>query len=130
MADAEQRNDMGVATGMAVRALARIDEQDGELRVRRTRHHVARVLLVTWRIRHHERAPARGGITIGDIDGDALLALGFQSVDEQGVVDLLIRPVFARIALERRHLVLEHELLLEEQPPDEGRLAVIDECRM
>src|SRR4029077_1994773 len=35
-------------------------------------------------------------------------------------------PVFAAVARERRHLVIEHQLLLEEQPPDEGRFAVID----
>ena len=35
-------------------------------------------------------------------------------------------PNFFEVALERRKLVVEDELLLVEHPPDEGRLAVVD----
>ena len=110
----------------AVKPFARVDQKHGELGVRGARHHIARVLLMAWRVRDHEGALSGREITIGDVDGDALLALRFQPVDEQGIIDLLVGPVFAAVARERRHLVIEHQLLLEEQPPDEGRFAVID----
>jgi len=64
---------------------------------------------------------------IGDVDGDALLALGRQAVDEQSEIDLLaLRPVALAVALERRQLVVEDLLGLVEQPPDQGRFAVVN----
>ena len=64
---------------------------------------------------------------VGDVDGDALLALGGQAVDQQGEVDLLpLRAHFLAVRLERGQLVLEDHLRFVEQPPNEGGLAVID----
>ena len=55
---------------------------------------------------------ARREIAIGDVDRDALLALGFEPVDEQREIDILAGgAVFFRIALERGELVVEDQLL-------------------
>ena len=67
----------------------------------------------------------RGEVAVGDVDGDALLALGPQAVGEQREVRVLVAPL-ARRALDRLELVLEDRLRVVEQPADERRLAVVD----
>ena len=67
---------------------------------------------------------------IGDVDRDALLALGGEAVDQQREVDLLpLRADPLRIGLQRGELVLEDHLRIVEQPPDQRRLAVVDRRR-
>ena len=127
MADAEQRGDDRVAMGLGQQPLARVDQQDGEIGVGGAGRHVAGVLLVAGRVGDDERAPRRGEIAVGDVDGDALLALGLEAVDQQREVDVgADRAVLLRVAFERRELVVEDQLLLVEQPADQGRLAVVD----
>jgi len=46
-------------------------------------------LLVPGRIGDDKGTPRRGEETVGDVDGDALLALGFQAVDQQCEVDVV-----------------------------------------
>ena len=57
-------------------AVARVDQQDRDVGRRRAGRHVARVLLVARRVGEDELAPRRGEVAVGDVDGDALLALG------------------------------------------------------
>jgi hypothetical protein len=65
---------------------------------------------------------------IGDVDGDALLALGGKAVDQQGEVDLLpLRADLLRVGLQRGKLILEDHLAVIEQPADQRRFAVIDD---
>jgi hypothetical protein len=73
------------------------------------------------------RSAARGGEeAVGDVDGDALLALGRQAVDQQREVELAAaRTELARIGGELRQLVIEHHLRFVQQSADEGRLAVV-----
>ena len=66
----------------------------------------------------------RREVAVGDVDGDALLALGPQAVGEQGQVGV-VAPCDAG-ALHRLQLVLEDGLRVVEQAPDEGGLAVVD----
>jgi hypothetical protein len=74
-----------------------------------------------------DEAPARGGeVAVGDVDRDALLALGAQPVGEQRQVE---RPVAAPARARLRQvveLVLEHRLGVVQQPADERALAVVD----
>ena len=72
-------------------------------------------------------AAVGGEEPVGDIDGDALLALGLKAVDQQGEVDLLaLGAVAFRVGLERLELVVEDALRLIKKPADEGALAVVD----
>ena len=67
---------------------------------------------------------------VGDVDGDALLALGGEAVDQQREVDLLpLRADPLAVGFERGELVLEDHLRIVEQPADQRRLAVVDRCR-
>ena len=58
---------------------------------------------------------------VGDVDRDALLALGAQAVGEQREVE----PVDAAL-LDVRELVGQHGLGVVQQPADQRRLAVVD----
>jgi hypothetical protein len=65
---------------------------------------------------------------VGDVDGDALLALGPQAVGEEGQVDVVVAPP-AGVGLDRGELVLENRLGVVEQPSDQGALPVVDRAR-
>ena len=62
-----------------------------------------------------------------DVDRDALLTLRRQPVEQQREIELAVdRAVAARVGLERRELVVEDQPGLEQQAPDQRRLAVVD----
>ncbi len=67
---------------------------------------------------------------VGDVDRDALLALGREAVDQQREVELAaLRADFLRVGLERRELVLEDHLRVVEQPPDQRATCRRRRCR-
>ena len=69
-------------------------------------------------------------IAVGDIDGDALFALGRQAVHQQRKIDVLaLRADPLGIGLERRQLIFEDHLGVVEKPSDERGFTVIDDCR-
>jgi len=79
------------------------------------------------RIGDDELARLAREIAVGDVDGDALLALGRETIDEQREVDRRpLRAVLPAVGLERRELVVEDLPRLVQQPADQGRLAVVD----
>ena len=65
----------------------------------------------------------RGEIAIGDVDGDALFALGAQAVGQQGEIDL--PGAVVADAFDRADLVFVHALRVVEQAADQRRLAVV-----
>ena len=126
MADAQQRNDIGVAARLREHALARIDQNDGELRIGGARRHVPRVLLVAGRVGDDEFSLVGREEPVGDIDGDALLAFRLQPIHQKGQIDVLAGgAVLAGILGEGRQMIFEDQLGIEKQPADQGRLAVI-----
>ena len=107
-------------------ALPRVDQHDGEIGGRGAGRHVAGVLLMAGRVGDDELAARGREEAVGDVDGDALLALGLQAVDQQREIDVLAgRAVRLRIALERGELVLEDLPRVGQQPADQRRLAVV-----
>ena len=122
----EQRADVAVAAGLGQHALAGIDQDDRRIGVGGAGGHVARVLLVARRIGDDEGAARRGEEAVGDIDGDALLALGLEPVDQQRQIDVLAGgAVLAAVARQGRELVLENQLGVVQQPADERRFAIV-----
>ncbi|MNZ92720.1 hypothetical protein D3C78_1117540 [compost metagenome] len=72
---------------------------------------------------------ALGGreVAVGHIDGDALLALGLQAVDQQRQVDVVTGGAdFLRIAGDGFQMIFVDHLRVVQQAPDQGALAVID----
>ncbi len=116
-----------MAAGLDQDALARVDQDDRKLGVRSAGRHVARVLLVARRVGDDEFALVGGEEAIGDVDGDALLPLGLQPVDQKREVDVAAGgAVLLRILFQGREMILEQELGIVEQPADQRRLAVVD----
>jgi hypothetical protein len=76
-----------VAAGLGEHALARVDQDDRQVGGGRGGDHVAGVLLVARRVGDDVLARAGGEVAVGDVDGDALFALGLQAVGEQRQVD-------------------------------------------
>ena len=88
--DAQQRGDERVALGLRDHALAGVDQHDRQIRGGRARDHVARVLLVPGRVGDDEPALRGGEVAVGDVDRDALLALGPQTVGQQRQVEEVV----------------------------------------
>jgi hypothetical protein len=66
-------------------------------------------------------------VTVGDVDGDLLLALGGQAIGEQGEVQLLAAgPGPLGVDAQRLQLIGIQGMGLVEQPPDQRALAVVD----
>ena len=81
--DAEQRRDERVAARLLDHAVAGVDQDDRQVGGRGAGDHVARVLHVAGRVGDDELAPRGREVAVGDVDRDALLALGAQAVGEQ-----------------------------------------------
>ena len=99
------------------------------MRRRCARHHVAGVLLVTGRIGDDELALGGREIAIRHVDGDALLALGLEAVGEQRQIDFIADGALVLHPRQRRQLVRQYRLAVEQQPADQRALAVVDTAR-
>ena len=126
--DAQQRRDESVPARLLENALASVHEDQGEVGRGRAGDHVARVLLVAGRVGDDELAPRRVEVAVGHVDRDSLLALGAQAVREQREVHVAVAATL-RGLLHVLELVLEDRLGVEEQPADQGRLAVVHGAR-
>ncbi len=122
---AEQRREERVPARLLDHAVPGIDEDEGQVRGGRAGDHVARVLNVAGRVGDDELALRGREVAVGDVDGDALLALGAQAVGQEREVHLFLAAQPRRV-LERVERVFEDLLRVVEQPPDERALAVVD----
>ena len=105
--DADEIADRGVTAGLALDAVAGVDQEDGDIGMGGAGRHVARVLLVPGRVDDDEAAVRRLEITPGDVDGDALLALGLEPVEEEAEIDpLAVDAATMRGKGHRRALIL------------------------
>ena len=124
--DAEQRENAAVAQGLPGQAGLGVDQQQRKFGVRGAGHHVAGILLMARRVGDDEGALRCAEIAIGHVDGDALLALGLKTVEQQGIVEIFAGGAeFLRQMDEIRHLVVRHRAGLHHQAADQGRLAVV-----
>ncbi len=121
---AKQGSDAGMPARLDQYAFARVHQHDGERRGGGPGRHVARVLLVPGRIRDDEFAARCREVAVGDVDGDALLALRAQAVGEQREIEHAGRG--RSLAFDRANLVVVYRLRVVQQPADEGRFAVVD----
>ena len=116
-----------MSPGLRQYPLAGVDQYDSQFRVGRAGRHIARVLLVPGCIGHHEPAFIRCEVAPGHVDGNALLALRRQTVDQQGKVDFVALGTLApAVRLQGGELIFEYEFGIVQQPPDERALAVVD----
>ena len=71
-----------MSPGLFDHAVSGVDQHDGDISHRGARHHIAGVLRVARSVGNDEASLGRCKVAVGHIDGDALLALGPQSVGE------------------------------------------------
>ena len=120
----QQRGEQGVAAGLFEHAFAGVDQEQRQAGGRGAGDHVARVLDVAGSVGDHELALRRREVAVGDVDRDPLLALGPQAVGQQRQVGLLVAAL-DRGLLDRAELVFEDRFGVVQEPPDQGRLAVV-----
>ena len=127
LADAKHAGDGGMTAGLRQQAVAGVHQQDGEVCGGGAGDHVAGVLVVARGIGQDETPQRRFEIAVGDVDGDALLALGGQAINQQRVINTVFhRAETAAVAFQALHHIVWDAAAFEQQPADQGRFAVID----
>ena len=105
---------------MAVVELGGVEQEDGGVRGGGAGYHVARVLFVAGGVGDDVFAPRGAEVAVGDVDGDALFAFGFEAVGEGGEVGGAAR------GFDLPQLVAEQGFAVVEEAADEGGFTVID----
>ena len=80
--DAQQACDVGMTARLRQHAFARVHQHDGQFRGRCAGDHIARVLFMAGSIGNDELAAWCSEVAIGNIDRDALLAFGTQTIGQ------------------------------------------------
>ncbi|MCW0466663.1 hypothetical protein NB705_003736 [Xanthomonas sacchari] len=125
--DAQQRDDVAVPAGLGQHALGRIDQHHRHIGGGGAGGHVAGVLRMPGAVGDDELAPVGIEIAVGNVDGDALLALGGQAIQQQRIVDgSAAGAVALAVDTERSQLVVEQPLAVVQQATDQRALAVVD----
>ncbi len=120
---AEQMQEIAVAPRLVAHALARVDEEKRGVGLRRAGDHVAQKLRMTGRVDQHDIARARAQMDLARVDGDALVALRLQRIEQERPLEL--HPAPRAHGLQRVELALRQIARLVQQPPDQRRLAVV-----
>ncbi len=95
--------------GLGQNTLARVNQDHGQISGRCPSDHVSGVLFMPRCIGHDELALFGCEETIGHVDGDALLTLSGQAIDQQGKVDLLpLRSHLFAVGFQRGQLIFEN----------------------
>ncbi len=97
----DEIEDGGVAARLRLDAVAGVDQHDGDVGVRSAGGHVARVLLMAGAVDDDEAAVVGVEIAPGDVDGDALLALGDEAVHEQAEIRIAAVDALAALKVAR-----------------------------
>ncbi|RMV89929.1 hypothetical protein ALP03_102740 [Pseudomonas amygdali pv. tabaci] len=125
--DAQQRGDIAVTTGLGLHAIARVHQNDRQVTGRSAGGHVTGVLLMARCIGNDELALGRGEISIGNIDSDALLPLGLQTIHQQRQIDVIAGGAgLLRVPGDGFKVIFIDHLRVMQQTPDQRALAVID----
>ena len=84
-------------------------------------------MLVARRIGDDKTPPRRSEVAVCHVDGDALFPLGLKPVKQERGIELISDgAVFFGIPLQSTFLVFKDQRCVEQKPPDQRRLAVVD----
>ena len=124
LADAEQVQQIAVPPGLVANAFGGIDDQDRGVGLRRAGDHVAQEFGVAGRVDQHDVARRRAEADLAGVDGDALVALGLQRIEQERPFEGDAAPRADR--LEVLELAVREAAGLVQQASDQRRLAMID----
>jgi len=119
VANAQERRDLSMPASLHDDAGAGVDQHDRQVRRRGSGEHVAGVALVAGGVGKDERPAWRREVPVGHVDRDPLLALGAQAVGDRRQVKRAVAPGH------RGQLVRHQQPGVEQQPADQGRLAIV-----
>ncbi len=119
MRNAQQRCNKRMPPRLREHALRAVDQHNRHISRRRARCHIARVLLMSRRIRDDELALGRRKIPVRHINRDALLAFSAKAIRQQRKINRPSSAVDAAL-LNGSELVLIHRFGVMQQPPDQG----------
>src|SRR6266851_764903 len=123
--NAQERSNEGVTPRLREEPFGAVNQNDRQVRRGGARRHVPRVLLMPRSVGDDEFAPSGGEIPVRDVDGDALLAFGPQTIRKQRKIDWPRGAVDAAL-LHRSELIFVDGLGIVQEAPDQSRLAVVD----
>jgi hypothetical protein len=120
--DPKQRGDVRVPPGLGDDPAAGVDQHQRDVCGRRAGKHVAGVALVARGVGKDERSPRGREEPVGDVDRDALLALGTQAVGDR-------REIQRSPARDVLEVIGQQRSRVQQQASDQGALAVVDRPR-
>ena len=126
MLDTQQRYKESMAARLRDDTCAGIYQNNRQISGRAASNHVTRILFVSRSVGNDEFTVIRGEVAIGHVNSNALLTLRLQTIQQQGIVDVVtgITHTFA-VALQRIQLVFIQFLTIEQQTSDKRGLSVI-----
>jgi hypothetical protein len=124
MLDAEQMQQIAVTPGLVAHAFQRVDDQQRGIGLRGAGDHVAQELGVTGGVDHHHVARVGAETDLRGVDGDTLVALGLQGIEQERPFERHAAAGACR--LQRLELAVGEAAGLEQQASHQRRLAVID----
>ena len=117
--NAQQRYQKRVTAGLRDNSQTGINQNHSQIGRRTARNHIACVLLVSRCVGNDKLTLVGREIAISHINGDALLALGFQSVQQKGIINMITGITHAlAVAFQRIQLVLVYLLAIEQEAAD------------
>jgi hypothetical protein len=115
----------GMPPGLWQQPFAGIHQEHCHIGVARTSDHVAGVLLVPRTVGDNELAPRGIEVPVGDVDRDALLALGDKAVGQQRQIGLTLAASLGNCG-NSSDLIFKDRSRIPQKPANQGALAVID----
>jgi hypothetical protein len=122
--DAEQMQQIAMAAGLIAHALQSIDDQDRAVSLRGAGDHVAQELGMSGRVDQHDVARIGAEADLRGVNGDALVALGLQCVEQERPFEGHAAPLAD--GFQHLELALGQAAGLVQEAADERGLAVID----
>src|SRR5207249_7013868 len=123
--DAQQRSQISVAPALFDDSRPCVHQHDGEVGGGSPGDHVARVLHVAGSVGNDEFTARCGEITIGHVNGNALFALGAETIGEIGKINLASAGN-VRGALQCLELILHQAFGVIKETANQRGLAIID----
>jgi hypothetical protein len=116
--------EIAMAPGLVAHPFQRVDDQKRAVCLRGASDHVAQEFGVAGRVDQYHVAGHRAETDLGGVDGDALVALGLQRVQQERSFERHPPPSTGR--LQHFKLALGQAAGLMQQTPDQSGFSVID----